>query len=87
VVTELETPMKIQYLSPALMAAGLLIAVPAFAQTSPPQKQPAQESYAPVGAPYNAHPNYTPTKQPAQESYAPVGAPYNANPNYNPAKQ
>ena len=51
--------MQIQYLSAALMAAGLLIAVPAFAQTAPAQKQPTQEGGGtfmarPCGLPYNA---------------------------------
>jgi hypothetical protein len=47
--TEREIAMDIKYLSAALMAAGLLLASPAFAQTAPATKQPTQE-----GAP--AHP-------------------------------
>jgi hypothetical protein len=35
--------MNTRYLSAALMAAGLLIAAPGFAQTSSAQKQPTQE--------------------------------------------
>jgi hypothetical protein len=59
--TELETPMNVKYLSAALMAAGLLIAAPAFAQTAPVQKQPTQEGgsdFAPLpcALPYNANP-------------------------------
>jgi hypothetical protein len=38
--------MNTRYLSAALMAAGLLIAAPAFAQTAPAQKQPTQEGGA-----------------------------------------
>lgn len=43
--------MDIKYLSAALMAAGLLLASPAFAQTTSATKQPTQE-----GAPAHAEP-------------------------------
>jgi hypothetical protein len=56
--------MNTRYLSAALMAAGLLVAAPAFAQTSPVQKQPTQEGGPsmpePCGLPYNAHPSTDP---------------------------
>jgi hypothetical protein len=42
-VMQLENPMKIRSLSAALMAAGLLMAAPAFAQSTAAQKQPTQE--------------------------------------------
>jgi hypothetical protein len=81
--------MKTHTLSATLVAFGLLAAAPAFAQTTPSQKQPTQEggtSFAPTpsGGAYNANPNY---KQPTQEggtSFAPTpsGGAYNANPNY-----
>jgi hypothetical protein len=41
--TKLETLMNIKYLSAALMAAGLLITAPAFAQASRAQKQQTTE--------------------------------------------
>ena len=56
--------MNIKYLSAALMAAGFLIAAPAFAQTSPASKQPTQEGGPsmpmPCGLPYNANPSADP---------------------------
>ena len=68
--------MNMQSFSAALMVVGLLTAAPTFAQTTQPQKQPAQESYAPVGRQYNADPTYTPTKQPTQEGGLTVSLPY-----------
>jgi hypothetical protein len=49
---KLENPMKVQNLAAALMTAGLLMAAPAFAQTTPAQKQPTQEGGA-SGTPCN----------------------------------
>jgi hypothetical protein len=51
--------------SAALLSAGLLMAAPAFAQsTTPAQKQPTQEggsfSPLPCGEPYNANPSADP---------------------------
>ena len=47
-------------LAATLMAFGLVMAVPAFAQTTQAQKQPTQEGGGsmpmPCGLPYNAHP-------------------------------
>jgi len=78
--------MKLQYLSAAMMAAGLLTAVPAFAQTTP-QKQKTQEGgpsmQGPTGGAFNADPNY---KQRTQEGgpsmQGPTGGAFNADPNY-----
>jgi hypothetical protein len=57
----LEVPMHTRLAAALMTATGLLIAVPAFAQTAPsqgqttaPKKQPTQ--YAPCGATYNANP-------------------------------
>jgi hypothetical protein len=52
--------MNMLNLSAVLLAAGFLMAAPAFAQTTPAQKQPAQEggsSFAPLpcGPPFNAN--------------------------------
>jgi hypothetical protein len=65
--TELECQMKIVNLSATLMAAGLLIAAPAFAQTKPADKQKTQEMLVPSP---NPGPN-PPLKQKTQESLAP----------------
>jgi hypothetical protein len=80
-----------QKISVALLAAGVLIAAPAFAQSSA-GKQPTQSEgpsmAAPSGAPYNADPNY---KQRTQEGgpsmQGPSGGAFNADPNYNPNQQ
>jgi hypothetical protein len=83
--------MKSRNLSGALMAFGLLLAVPAFAQTSPAQKQPTQEGGGPsmptpITQPYNANPAGDPNyKQRTQEGGGgsmpmPCSQPYNANP-------
>ena len=81
--------MNTHSLSATLMALGLLTAVPAFAQTTPAQKQPTQEGggpsmTGPTGGAFNANPNY---KQPTQEGggpsmAGPTGGAFNANPNY-----
>ena len=60
--------MNTRNFSGALIAVGLLMAVPAFAQTTP-QKQPTQEGGTssmplPATQPFNADPNY---KQRTQE--------------------
>jgi hypothetical protein len=56
----MEIPMQILNFSAALLSAGLLMAAPAFAQTTQPQKQPTQEggsSYPEhCSLPYNANP-------------------------------
>ena len=83
--------MNLYKLSAAVMAAGLLVAAPAFAQTA--QKQPTQSDGpsmpAPTGGNFNADPNY---KQKTQEGGGPsmpgpAGGNFNADPNYNPYKQ
>jgi hypothetical protein len=72
--------MNTRYLSAALMAAGLLVAAPAFAQTTSAQKQPTQEGGPsmpmPCGLPYNANPGADPDcKQRTQDlSAAPLHA-------------
>jgi hypothetical protein len=79
--------MKTHNLCATLMAFGLLVAAPAFAQTTPVQKQPTQEGApsmpGPTGGAFNANPNY---KQPTQEGGpsmpGPTGGAFNANPNY-----
>ena len=52
--------MNLKYLSAALMGAGLLMAVPVFAQTTTVQKQHTQEAgnseSFECGAPFNADP-------------------------------
>jgi hypothetical protein len=83
----LKSPMSIRNISAALMAAGLLLAAPAFAETAPAEKQKTQEGApsmpGPAGGPANADPNY---KQKAQEGTpsmpGPAGGPANADPNY-----
>jgi hypothetical protein len=79
--------MKTRNLSATLMAFGLLMAAPAFAQTAPVQKQPTQEggsSFAPLpnSQPYNANPTGDPNyKQRTQEGGGPdVTCARNANP-------
>jgi hypothetical protein len=80
-----------QKLSAALMAATVLIAAPAFAQSSA-TKQPTQSETpsmaAPAGNPSNADPSY---KQHTQEGgpsmQGPTGGNFNADPNYSPAQQ
>ena len=61
-----ESPVKTRTLSATLMTVGLLIAAPAFAQTTPAQKQPTQEGggssldtecYKPYNASPSADPN------------------------------
>jgi hypothetical protein len=56
--------MNTRYLSAALMAAGLLITAPAFAQTTQAQKQPTQEGGSTYpehcSLPYNANPSADP---------------------------
>jgi hypothetical protein len=71
---ELEPSMNILNLSAAVMALGLLTAIPAFAETSPAQKQQTSEgggasAPTPCGLPYNANSNADPNcKQQTQES-------------------
>ncbi len=85
--------MKTCSLSVALMSVGLVVAAPAFAQTTPVQKQKTQEGGAsmptPITQPYNANPSGDPNyKQKTQEGGAsmplPIAQPYNANPNGDP---
>jgi hypothetical protein len=86
--------MKSQNLCVALMAVGLLMAAPAFAQTTPARKQPTQEGGPsmplPITQPYNANPSGDPNyKQRTQEGGGssmpmPCGAPFNANPGGDP---
>ena len=86
--------MSIRNLSGALMAFGLLAAVPAFAQTPPVAKQPTQEGGGP-SMPMAGDPNYkqktqeggptmplgnTAYKQPTQEGGPSM--PMAADPNY-----
>ena len=56
--------MKAHNFSSELMSAGLFMAVPAFAQTTPAQKQPTQEGGPsmpmPCGRPFNASPGGDP---------------------------
>jgi hypothetical protein len=56
--------MNTRYLSAAMMAVGLLIAAPAFAQSSAAQKQPTQEGGGNdmiyCSKPYNANPSGDP---------------------------
>ena len=85
--------MKTHNLSAALMSVGLLMAVPAFAQTAPAQKQPTQEGGPsmppPITQPYNANPSGDPNyKQRTQEggnseSFE-CGTPFNASPGGDP---
>jgi hypothetical protein len=89
--------MKLHTLNATLMAAGLLTAAPAFAQSSNAQKQPTQEgggSGLPCGSPFNASPLGDPNyagKQRTQEGGpsmpGPIGSNFNADPTYNPYKQ
>jgi hypothetical protein len=87
--------MKTRNLSAALMVFGLLVAAPAFAQTTPVQKQPTQEGGGPsmptpITQPYNANPAGDPNyKQRTQEGGGPsmampCGQPYNAHPSADP---
>jgi hypothetical protein len=72
--------MKIQNLAAAVMAAGLLMAAPAFAQTTPAQKQKTQEGGA-TGVPCNlvANPTADPDcknfKQRTQSEVPAMGGP------------
>jgi hypothetical protein len=64
--------MKTRNLSATLLAFGLLVAAPAFAQTTPAQKQPTQEGGpsmpSPITKPFNANPAGDPNlKQRTQE--------------------
>jgi hypothetical protein len=56
--------MNNRYLSAALMAAGLLVTAPTFAQTAPAQKQPTQEGGSTYpehcSLAYNANPSADP---------------------------
>jgi hypothetical protein len=70
--------MRSHNFSVALMSAGLLLAAPAYAQTSP-QKQPTQEGGLTVPAAPNPNPGY---KQPTQEGGLSVPAAPNPNPGY-----
>jgi hypothetical protein len=82
--------MNTRNFSGALIAVGLLMAVPAFAQTTP-QKQPTQEGGTssmplPATQPFNADPNY---KQRTQEGGTssmamPCAKPFNASPTSDP---
>ena len=63
---EPKSPMNVRYAAAALMAAGLLLSAPAFAQTTPAEKQKTQEGTSmpgPGGGAFNADPDY---KQRAQ---------------------
>jgi hypothetical protein len=65
--------MNTRYLIASLMAAGLLVTAPAFAQTAPAQKQPTQEGGSTYpehcSLPYNANPSADPDcKQRTQNS-------------------
>jgi hypothetical protein len=78
-VMQLENPMKIRSLSAALTAAGLLMAAPAFAQTTAAQKQPTQEgggSATPCNLVANpgANPDCKNFKQRTQSLVPPVSA-------------
>jgi hypothetical protein len=75
--------MHTQRLSAILMAAGLLVSAPAFAQTKQPTQEGGPSMASPSGAPFNANPNYKQKTQEGGPSMAtPGGAPYNADPNY-----
>jgi hypothetical protein len=66
--------MNIRYLATPFMVAGLLIAVPAFAQTSTAQKQPAQEgggSETPCGLPWHANASADPNCRQQTQSLVP----------------
>jgi general stress protein YciG len=79
--------MNILKLSAALMVGGLLVAAPAFAQTTSAKKQPTQEGGpsmpGPTGGNFNADPNYKQRTQEGGPSMpGPVGGNFNADPNY-----
>jgi hypothetical protein len=86
--------MKTRNVSAALMAFGLLVAAPAFAQTTPAQKQPTQEGGPsmpnPITKPFNANPAGDPNyKQRTQEGGASgldtqCSKPFNASPGTDP---
>jgi len=66
--------MNVKNLAAALMSAGLLIAAPAFAQTSAAQKQPTQEggsTYTPCSQPYNANPTADPNCKQRTQNLSP----------------
>jgi hypothetical protein len=72
-----------------LLAAGVLIAAPAFAQSA--SKQPTQSETpsmaAPSGNPSNANPSYKQRTQEGGPSMpGPTGGAFNADPNYNPTQ-
>jgi hypothetical protein len=72
---KLETPMNLRYLATAFMAAGLLIAAPAFAQTSSAQKQPTQEGggdETPCGLPWHANASADPNCRQQTQSLTPL---------------
>jgi hypothetical protein len=72
--------MKMLNLSAALLTAGLFAAAPAFAQTTPAQKQPTQEGGGPserlpCGQPYNANSMADPNCKQRTQSEVPSMAP------------
>jgi hypothetical protein len=82
-----QTAKKTRNIAAALMAAGLFLAVPAFAQTTPAEKQKTQEGGAsmpgPTGGAFNADPNYKQRTQEGGPSMpGPTGGGFNADPNY-----
>jgi hypothetical protein len=71
--------MKTHHLSATLMAFGLLMAAPAFAQTTTAQVQLAQEGgpsmRMPCGLPYNANPAGDPNCKQWTQNLAPTPRP------------
>jgi hypothetical protein len=69
--------MNLRYLAAAFMTAGLLIAAPAFAQTTPAQKQPTQEGggdETPCGLPWHANASADPNCRQQTQSLTPSAA-------------
>jgi hypothetical protein len=69
--------MNMLNLSSVLLAAGFLMAAPAFAQTTPAQKQPTQEggsSFAPLpcGLPFNANSSADPNCKQRTQNLTPT---------------